>query len=201
MKGSPIVVTVALEGPGDVPIVERLLRDAGLEIGNVYVQRGKDKLDRQLTGYNNAARFAHWLVVRDLDQDKPCAPELKRELLPAPSALMCLRVAVRAAESWLLADPARLATFLGISATRIPADPDLLPNPRDMIVNLARHSRKRDVREDMVPRRGSSARVGPGYTSRITEFARGDWRPRTAVGNSPSLAGCVAALKRWKRRA
>jgi len=59
MKATPLVVTVALEGPCDVPIVERLLKDTGLEMGEVYVQGGKHRLDRQLTGYNSAARFAH----------------------------------------------------------------------------------------------------------------------------------------------
>jgi hypothetical protein len=201
MKTAPLFVTVALEGSADVPIVERLLKDVGLEMGRVYVQGGKARLDRQLSGYNSAARFGHWLVVRDLDQDAACAPELKGLLLPEPSTLMCLRVAVRAAESWLLADAARLAAFLGVSAARVPGDPDRVPDPKGTIVNLARHSRKRDVREDMVPRPGSSARVGPGYATRIMEFAGGGWRPRTAVRNSPSLAGCVAALKRWKRRA
>jgi hypothetical protein len=201
MKAAPLFVTVALEGSTDLPIVERVLKDVGLKMGRVYVQGGKARLDRQLSAYNNAARFAHWLVVRDLDQDAACAPELKGLLLPEPSTLMCLRVAVRAAESWLLADPGRLAAFLGISAARVPGDPDRVPDPKGMIVNLARHARRRELREDMVPRSGSGARVGPGYASRIMEFAGRDWRPRTAVGNSPSLASCVAALRRWRRRA
>jgi len=201
MKASPLVVTVALEGRTDVPIVARLLKDTGFELGKVYVQRGKDKLDRQLSSYNRAARFAHWLVVRDLDQDAECGPELKGLLLPEPSALMCFRLAVRAAESWLLADSASLAAFLGVSPSRFPTDPDVLPDPKGTLVDLARRSRKRDVREDMVPRPGSGARVGPGYASRIMEFAGKDWRPRAAAKNSSSLAGCLAALKRWRRQA
>jgi hypothetical protein len=199
MKTSPLVVTVALEGRTDVPIVARLLKDTGLELGRVYVQRGKDRLDQQLITYNSAARFAHWLVVRDLDQDAACAPELKGRLLPGPSTLMCFRLAVHSAESWLLADAANLAAFLGVSAARLPGDPDRLPDPKGTLVALARHSRKRDVREDMVPRSGSGARVGPGYASRIMEFAGGDWRPRAAAANSSSLASCLAALRRWRR--
>jgi hypothetical protein len=37
---------------------------------------------------------------------------------------MCFRLAVHAAESWLLADSASLAAFLGVSAARLPNDPD-----------------------------------------------------------------------------
>jgi hypothetical protein len=199
MKASPLVVTVALEGRTDVPILARILKDTGLELGKVYVQRGKDRLDRQLISYNSAARFAHWLVVRDLDRDAACAPELKGQLLPKPSVLMCFRLAVHAAESWLLADSRNLAHFLGISASRLPSDPDRLIDPKGTIVDLARHSRHRDVREDMVPRRGSRTRVGPGYASRIMEFAGNDWQPKTAAGNSASLAGCLAALRQWRR--
>jgi hypothetical protein len=199
MKASPLVVTVALEGRTDVPIVARLLKDTGLELGKVYVQRGKDRLDQQLNSYNSAARFAHWLVVRDLDQDAECAPELKGHLLPAPSPLMCFRLAVHAAESWLLADAANLGAFLGVSIARFPGDPDRLHDPKGTLVALARHSRKRDVREDMVPRRGSRTRIGPGYASRIMEFAANDWQPKIAARNSASLAGCLAALRLWRR--
>jgi hypothetical protein len=35
MKASPLVVTVALEGRTDVPIMAHLLKDTGLELGNV----------------------------------------------------------------------------------------------------------------------------------------------------------------------
>ena len=129
-------------------------------------------------------------LLPELASDPVAADELRRE---------CFRLAVHAAESWLLADAANLAAFLGVSIARLPGDPDRLPDPKGTLVALACHSRKRIVREDMVPRRGSRTRVGPGYASRIMEFAGNDWQPKTAARNSASLAGCLAALRQWRR--
>jgi len=36
---------------------------------------------------------------------------------------------------------------------------------------------------------------GPGYTSRIIEYASNHWRPSAAAKRSPSLARCIAALE------
>jgi hypothetical protein len=112
---------------------------------------------------------------------------------------MCFRIAVRSMESWLIADATRLAEFLEVPLQRIPRDPDTLDNPKTALINLARSSRSRAVREDMTPQEGTTGRVGAGYTSRIVEFASGDWRPIVAARASPSLARCLAALRKWPR--
>ncbi len=199
MSGERIVVTVALEGRTDRPIVRRLLEEVGLTLGPVYVGHGKTFLDRRLRDYNNAARYAPWLVLRDLDHDAECAPTLARRLLPEPARWMALRLAVRASEAWLLADQERFAQFLGVARARVPSEPEALPDPKGTVVALARHSRSRDVRADMAPRDGSGANVGPGYTSRIELFASSLWRPRVAAQSSRSLAACLAALRRLQR--
>lgn len=83
-----IPVSVVLEGSTDSAVAERLLAHVGLTMGDVYGFRGKSQNDRRLPDYNNAARFARWFVLRDLDDDAPCAPELVRALLPSPSPHM-----------------------------------------------------------------------------------------------------------------
>lgn len=192
------VVTVAVEGSTDVPVVERLLRLSGLSLGPVYTTNGKSRLDRSLHGYNNAARFSRWLVMRDLDRDASCAPELARQLLPTPARWMRFRIAVRGLESWLLADREEISRFLSVSINRIPGACDELNDPKRALVEIAKHSRLRDIREDMVPPLGTSARVGPAYASRVIEFAREHWRPRVAARRSESLRRCIAALKRLR---
>jgi len=111
---------------------------------------------------------------------------------------MYFRVAVRAVESWLLADAERLATFLGVPATSIPPDPDAESDPKRTLIGLAQRSRRSAIREDIVPRRGSGSRVGPGYAGRLIEFvltAEDRWRPSAAVQRSDSLRRCVEALR------
>jgi len=193
------VIPVLLEGDPEVAVVQRLFEAAGLEMGTVYGGRGKSWLDQRLPAYNHAARHGRWFVLRDLDGDADCAPALVAKILPVQADGMCLRVAVHALESWLLADRERIADFLSVPLSRIPHDPDMIRYPKQVMVNLARQSRRRAIREDMVPAEGISAQVGPGYSARIIEFAATLWRPNVARTLSLSLAGCMTALDGWER--
>jgi hypothetical protein len=112
---------------------------------------------------------------------------------------MCFRVVVRAIESWLLADRARIARYLGVSKAIVPDDPDALDNPKQHLINLARRSRRRAILDEIVPRQTSGRIVGPLYTSWVIEFAsnlEGGWRPRVAAERSQSLRRCIGALGR-----
>jgi hypothetical protein len=109
---------------------------------------------------------------------------------------MCFRVAVRAVEAWLLADFEAMADFLGVASNKVPRDPERLAAPKEAMVNLARHSRRNAIREDLVPRAGSGRVVGPGYTSRLIEFASDHWRPAMAARRAESLRRAIACLKR-----
>ena len=191
------MIPVLVEGEPDAVIAARLLALVGLEIGQIYGRRGKDHLDNRLPSYNQAARYSKWLVLRDLNGDAACAAELVADLLGRRSQGLCLRIAVRASEAWLMADKERISAFLSVPANRVPLNPDALANPKREMVNLARHSRRRAIREDMVPELGVSSQVGPAYTSRLVEFASTFWRPQVAAIQSESLARSIAALERW----
>ncbi|MFH1006973.1 MAG: hypothetical protein V1800_05635 [Candidatus Latescibacterota bacterium] len=201
MEPTSCPVCVLVEGDTDEAVVRRILEYVGLSCGMVYGKEGKPDLLRRLPNYNRAARIAPWLVTVDLDQDADCAPIFARSVLPNPAGSMLFRVAVRAIEAWLLADAERLAAFLGIRVCRIPALPDAEPNPKRTLVNLARQSSRKAIREDMVPRDGSGAQVGPGYTGRFIEFVASSdrrWRPEVAMQRSDSLRRCVEVLHSLK---
>ena len=104
---------------------------------------------------------------------------------------MRFRVAVRAIESWLLADAESLSEYLRVRRAMIPADPDRLDDPKATLVKIARQSRVTAIRLDMVPEQGMTSRVGPAYSSRVTEFARRRWRPEVARDHSDSLERCI----------
>ncbi len=203
MKPATPSVSLLVEGIVDEAVVRRVVEYVGLTCGTVYGKKGKAYLLRRLPQYNQAACFAPWLVVVDLDQDAECAPDLVRMTLPNPAGEMRFRVAVRATEAWLLADAENLAAFLGIPEARILSNPEEGMNPKATVINLARRSRRREIREDMVPREGSGARVGPGYAGRLIDFATTAdhlWRPEVAVRRSDSLRRCVEALLTFKAR-
>lgn len=188
---APLPISVAVEGQSDVAVVRRILAIVGCSVHVVYGRTGKAALDASVPGYNNAARFAPWLVLRDLDHDAPCGPELVTRVLPNRSQWMRFRVAVREMESWLLADSEMLSRYFKVSRALVPNEPERLPDPKLALVNLARRSRSSAVRRDMVPQPGTSSTVGPGYVSRISEFAGTHWRPDVARLNSLSLHRCI----------
>ena len=193
-------VCVATEGLIDTIVVRRICQEIDLGISAVYGERGKDSLDGALRGYNAAARHGSWLVLRDLDTDAECAPSLKEQLLATPAPGMVFRFAVREVESWLIADMHSFARFFSISPGRISGDPESIRRPKEYLVNLARRSRSRTIRDDVVPRDGSKARVGPGYTGRVIEFVSTAWSPRAASVRSDSLKRCLDRLSRIRVR-
>lgn len=173
-------IAAAVEGSLDEAVVCRLISHVGGEPGTVYGKNGKPFLKDRIGGYNNAARHVPWVVLVDLDAQEGCAPPVRAAWLPSPAPRMCFRVAVRAVEAWLLADAESLTRFLRIPRGKIVADPESLDHPKRTMVNLARLSRRRDIREDMVPREGSGRTAGPAYTSRLVEYVTGRWRPDAA---------------------
>ncbi|HDH97982.1 MAG TPA: hypothetical protein ENF70_02475 [Deltaproteobacteria bacterium] len=203
MSGA-VVVLAAVEGIVDEAVIRRLFSDMNVRPGSVYGKNGKPQLHRSIRGYNNAARFSPWIVLVDLDQDFDCAPLLRKEWLPTPGLYMCFRIAVRSVEAWLLSDYERIAGFLKVSHTKIPEMPEDLDDPKNKMVNLARQSRYREIREDMVPRPGSGRAIGPAYSSRLIEFVSKHWRPEVARQRSDSLDRTIQCLERlirtWQAR-
>ena len=182
-----IVFSATVEGTTDEAVLRRVVEYLGATLGPVYGKTGKASLLRQLHSYNQAAQFWPWIVLVDLDQDAECAPPARAQWLPNPAAHMCFRIAVREVESWLLADRESLADFLGIALSRVPTNPENLDDPKAVLVNLARSSRRRDIRVDMVPRPEGGRQVGPAYASRLIEYAQGPWRPNVATQHADSL--------------
>jgi hypothetical protein len=190
----------AVEGQLDAAVLRRLVVHAGGETVAVYGSKGKGYLAKKIGAYNNAARRTKWLVLVDLDRDCDCAPPFAQSLLPQPAAGMCLRVAVREVEAWLLADRSGLASFLEVDQALVPTDPEEEADPKRVVVRIAERSASRDIRRDMVPGSGSARSEGPAYVSRLSEFVAGRWKPERAAEHSDSLARCLKRLRELVRR-
>jgi hypothetical protein len=196
---APIMIMGAVEGPGDEAVLKRVIEVVGATSGPVYGRNGKKHLQSQIVGYNRAAERSPWCVLVDLNHSAPCPTALHALWLPTPAPLMCFRVVVRAIESWLLADRARIAQSLGVREALVPDDPDALDNPKQHLINLARRSQRREILKEIVPRPTSGRIVGPLYTSWVIEFASNleeGWRPHVAAKRSQSLRRCIGALGR-----
>ena len=158
-------VSGAVEGPSDDAVLRRIVTSRGAHVHRVQIQNGKTGLRRALPGYNAAAKGDPWLVFVDLDQDFECPRLLVEDWLPAPSVYMRFRVVVREIESWLLADAERFASFFGIRQAAIPASPDHLEDAKKALLEAIGQSRRKEVRDDMLPGPRSGRRVGAAYVS------------------------------------
>jgi hypothetical protein len=146
--------------------------------------------------YNQASkRFGPTLGLVDLESAK-CPSQLILRNLPIREPDFLLRIAVRMLEAWLLADDGNLADFLRVRKTRIPSAPDEEIDPKRTIVNLARDSSSREIRDDLVPPEGITHRVGKGYSARMADFIQNHWEPLSAAKQSPSLERAIAAIRR-----
>jgi len=205
---------MSVQGNLDKAVGQRLLATVGLECWGVFGLNGKEGLIERLPAYCRSARRDPWFILIDFDRDAPCAPTRIEQLVGTERPdLLALRIAVRAVESWLMADKDRFATFLGIKRSAIPDLPDEVQAPTEAVVNLARESKHRRIREALVPEPGRrKARRGPLYSQCLTSFVlpgtlasgsdspRDLWDPEVAAGASPSLRSCLEALRGLRTR-
>jgi len=196
-----IPINVVIEGALDEVVARRLTQHTGIDLGLILGKKGKSYILEKMAGFNSAAgKFLPWFILVDLDTDEECAPPAVRKWLPSASQYMCFRVVVHEVEAWLLADKEMLANYLDVDVSLIPNNPETIPDPKGFVVNLAKSSRRRDVRELMVPTIGSGRKEGRAYTNILSEFVLGGkpaeaWRPDIAAISSDSLRRCIRGLE------
>ena len=163
-------------------------------IGVYHNSGGYGWIRKRIDGFNKAARGTPYLILTDLDIAE-CPPALIRQWgMENKNHNLLFNVAVRQVESWLLACRGQVAKFLGIREDRIPYDVDDIPDAKNLLIGLARNSRRKEVRADIVPEQGSTAKVGPNYNGRLMYFVENLWDPNIAKGLSPSLRRTMELL-------
>jgi hypothetical protein len=80
-----------------------------------------------------------------------------------------------------------------LSLGKVPSDPEEIADPKKYLVDLARRSRKRTIRDDLVP--AATARVGRLYNSLLVEYIRKYWRIEFAIKQSESLNRFIRKIK------
>gem|GEM_PF-1002824 len=179
-----------------------LTKLCGLEYSSVraIVKGSRKELRKSILNLVN--NLEPLLMIVDLENDAKCAPELLDGWLKdhCMMGLRCLRVAVRAIESWVMADAEGLGEFLGVSPNRIKREwsafrkPDFIDFPKDFLTQrVIPISRKKEIRNSMIP--GGGERVGKGYNNQLRRFLSEFWDPERGAINSPSLESAVRCIR------
>ena len=179
-------------------VAEKLVMDANRDLcvvvrmglkGNGYL---KQKLPELVRLANNIPVF----MLTDLDRIE-CAPSLIADWTAGaliPQSLL-LRVAVREVEAWLLADREAFSEFVGAPLNKLPANPEILADPKQALLGLVRSYGRREIKNEILPAPGSKSTVGVGYNQTLGRFVAEVWEPRRAAANSNSLARAHARLQ------
>lgn len=156
--------------------------------------RGVTDLKKNLPRYLEQARHVQ-PVLCVADTDGHCAVELIRNWLPLPEpGKLLLRLAVTEAESWLLADREGFAHAFEVPVGKLPRDPDSERNPKELLLTLARRSRRRLYRDELVSA-DDHQKPGSGYNLHLSEFARSRWNVVAAAARSMSLQRALNQLE------
>lgn len=154
-------------------------------------------LKRKTPNFQKMGRHMPVLMLTDLDK-WPCASTLIEEWLgEQPNSGFLFRVCVRTVEAWLMADRAAVADLLRIPEANIPLQPDMLPNPKAQLIQLAKRAPKR-VRSALSPI--GTATIGPEYNEMLSDFVEKKWNPIVAAKVSPSLARTSLRLNQLVNR-
>lgn len=181
-------IILAVEDELSEAISTKILNSFGIEIRIVLSEGGNAYLRQKAPELNRSASGMDIFLLTDLDSPDNCPPELIHSWIRTPlNPGFFFRVAVMEVESWLMADRTGVANFLSIPVNRIPLNTDHIPNPKEFLVSLARRSRKRRLRDELVPEPGARIPIGYGYNTRLIEFVRDHWDLERAAAASPSL--------------
>jgi hypothetical protein len=192
-------VILAVEDELGEAISTKILNSFGIEIRIVLREGGNAYLRQKAPELNRSANGVDIFLLTDLDSPEDCPPGLIHSWIKGPlNPKFLFRVAVMEIESWLMADRAGFANFLSIPIHRIPSPTDDILKPKEYLVSLARRSKKRRLRDELVPEPGAKIPVGYGYNTRLMEFIREHWNLERAATISPSLKRTLDRLSESK---
>lgn len=167
------------------------------EIYNSYSGNGFGYLKNNIKGFNQASVVNPHFMLTDLDNYE-CPVKLRNEWVNfelKPNFIF--RVAVREVESWILADREGFSHFLNVSIAHFPINPDNETDPKNILIQLAKRSNKRTIKEDIVPI-NQNAKIGPNYNGCLSEFVFKLWNIENAILHSESLRRAYEKLRRFQ---
>lgn len=195
-----IPINLAVEDALSEAVIKEMLKQSErpFSIGTCLNRGGYGYLKKIVPGLNKAAAGMAYLVLTDLDNAE-CPLALISTWLTQPKhPNLIFRVAIREVEAWLLAHREAFAEFLGIAVNLVPVNVDEIPDPKQVLINLARKSKKGNLRDAIAPAPNSTAKIGKDYNGQLIQFVQQNWLVTSAQTNSPSLQRAMNALMNFE---
>ena len=196
-----VVANYAVEDVLSETVMRRCFNHTNIESGASLGREGFGYLKRIAPALNNSAAGVPYVMLTDLDQ-VGCPPDLLADWMGTipihPDFL--LRVAVKEVEAWILADRKGLARYLGVPQANFPRVFEQLPDPKHELLMVARRSRHRRIREDIVAETAHGPVQGPDYNGSLSRFVTDQWDIDEAAVQCPSLRKMLGRLEELRER-
>lgn len=181
----PTVYLAAEDLPGLAAGRRLVAEHHALQIYREENAHGFTRLKGKVSKYDQmGAHGLPVLMLTDLDMDTCPGGKVQSWLGRSPSIGFLFRICVREVEAWLLADREAMAAFLNLGINMIPAEPELLDDPKLTLLQKARLA-PRKIRDGLLPR--GKATIGPEYNELLCEFIENSWSIDRAARRAPSL--------------
>lgn len=192
-----IKITIATEDILSERMVIKLINEFDkFEVINSLGKKGNGYIFKNIKKFHQLSFSQNVLIVLDLD-NRHDANTFIKEVLGCIKINKNLKfsISVREIESWLLADKKGISDFLQISKDKIPANPELLLDPKEEIIKLARKGKNTRAKNGIPPQKGAVSKMGLSYNTLLTEFVENFWSSDRAKTNSESLRNILSILK------
>lgn len=160
---------------------------------------GERNVIRNLEKYNKASKNnSPFFILIDLDHEVCPITKIQKTITFEKDPRFIYRIAVREAESWLMADRENFANLFNKTSSIIPYNADEIKHPKEFLLNIIEKHASRHLKNDMLPSKKSTAKIGPEYNSILCNFIFYTWNIRNAMDHSESLKKTVLALEKLK---
>lgn len=196
---TPIPIMLAVEDRLSEVVARKILQETrkNYTVDTCLIGGGFGYLKSRINSFNKVAQRIPFFVLTD--QDSGCPPGKIASWMPQrchPN--MIFRIAVMEVESWVMAHRNAFANFLSIPLSIIPPNTDSVDDPKRLLISLAKRSRLRRLKADLVPPSGATSKQGPNYNDCLAQFIWDNWDVHIARSCSESLDRAFARLQRFE---
>jgi len=171
------------------------------QVARCLGKKGVNPILKAIDGFHKASQGSCFFILTDQDRPEDCPSRVFAERIKGPKHPNFIwRFAVMEVESWVMAHADEFLKFLVVHSSsgrmQMLSNTDAIPDPKQFLVSLARKSRSTRITEALVPKKGSTSKVGPDYNETLSEFVSKIWKADIASGHSQSLRRAINHLLR-----